>query len=228
MKTRAFLFTVGLVLAAVPASAQTAEETSPRPGGWASQANERHILVRTEFAIGARIRDPFSFGRLSPPSLLVEGTYAFIHAGRFLLGPSLGLQGGIDANGMQLAVQPGVQMYRRLSEAWNVHARVSVPLLITRGACPRPAGLAVPIDRTRDWSGSGLPANRNTVYPPGWGYCPELAVGVEVAVGGAYYVRSGLAITAEAIFDVYFGNGGAVYPIVGGGLGILVDYEVLP
>lgn len=227
MKTRAFLFAAGLVLAAVPASAQTAEEATPRPGGWTSHPNERHILVRTEFGIGARIRDPFSYGRLSPPSLLVEGTFAFIHLGRFMLGPSLGLQGGIDANGMQLAVQPGVQIYRRLSDAWNVHARVDVPLLITRGACARPAGLAVPVDRPQ-WTGNGIAANRNMVYAPGWGFCPELSVGIEVAAGGAFYVRSGLAITAEAIFDLYFGNGGAVYPIVGGGLGILVDYEVLP
>lgn len=226
MKTRAFLFAAGLSLAAVPASAQTAEEAPARPG-WVTQPNERHVLVRAEFGIGARIRDPYSYGRLSPPSVLVDATYAFLHAGRFLLGPSLGLQGGIDANGPQIAVQPGIQMYRRLTDAWNVHARVGVPLLITRGVCARPAGLAVPVDRPQ-WVGSGISANRNMVYPPGWGYCPELAVGVEVGAGGAFYIRSGLAITAEAVFDVYFGSGGAAYPIVGGGLGILVDYEVLP
>lgn len=53
-------------------------------------------------------------------------------------------------------------------------------------------------------------------------------MGFEAAVGGAFYIRSGLAITAEAVFDLYLGNGGSVYPIIGGGLGILVDYEVLP
>lgn len=189
--------------------------------------NERHLLVRAEFGIGARLRDPFSYGVLSPPSVLVEGTYAFVHLGNFLLGPSLGLQGGIDRNGMQFTVQPGVQIYRRFTSAVSAHARVDVPMLITRGACQRSPGLAIPAGSPQ-WVGSGIAPNRSVVYPPGWGYCPELSVGFEVAAGGAFYIRSGLAITAEAIFDLYLGNGGSVYPIIGGGLGILVDYEVLP
>lgn len=191
------------------------------------QPGERHVLIRTEFGIGARLRDPFSFGVLSPPSLLVEGTYAFLHLGNFLLGPSLGLQGGIDRNGAQVAVQPGVQIYRRFTEAIAAHARVDVPLLITRGACPRSAGLAIP-QGSPQWVGGGVAPNRSVVYPPGWGYCPEVSVGFEVAAGAAFYIRSGLAVTAEATFDLYLGNGGAIYPIIGGGLGILVDYEVLP
>lgn len=189
--------------------------------------NERHILLRTEFGVGARLRDPFSYGVLSPPSLLVQGTYAFLHVGNFLLGPSLGLQGGIDRNGAQVTVQPGVQIYRRFTAALAAHARVDVPVLITRGACPRGPGLMISTGSPQ-WVGGGIAPNRSVVYPPGWGFCPEVSVGLEVAVGGAFYVRSGLAVTAEAIFDIYLGNGGSIYPIIGGGLGILVDYEVLP
>lgn len=227
MKTRAFLFTVGLVLAAVPAAAQELGDPPAPSSGWTVQPNERHILLRAEFGIGARLRDPFSYGVLSPPSVLVQGTYAFLHVGKFLLGPSLGLQGGMDRNGAQFAVQPGVQIYRRFTSAVAAHARIDVPLLITRGACQRSAGLMIP-PGSPQWVGGGIAPNRSVVYPPGWGYCPELSVGFEAAVGGAFYIRSGLAITAEAVFDLYLGNGGSVYPIIGGGLGILVDYEVLP
>ncbi|MDO9020257.1 MAG: hypothetical protein Q8S73_43765 [Deltaproteobacteria bacterium] len=227
MKTRAFLFAVGLVLAALPAAAQDVSDPPAPSSGWTVHPSERHILVRTQFGIGARLRDPFSYGVLSPPSVLVQGTYAFLHLGKFLLGPSLGLQGGIDGNGAQIAVQPGVQIYRRFTDVIAAHARVDVPLLITRGACQRSPGLMVPAGSPQ-WVGSGIAANRGVVYPPGWGYCPELSVGFEVAAGAAFYVRSGLAVTAEAIFDLYLGNGGSIYPIIGGGVGILVDYEVLP
>lgn len=227
MKTRAFLFAVGLVLTALPAAAQELGDPPAPSSGWTVHPGERHILVRTQFGIGARLRDPFSYGVLSPPSVLVEGTYAFLHVGRFLLGPSLGLQGGLDRNGPQLAIQPGVQIFRRFTAAVAAHARIDVPLLITRGACERQAGLMIPTGSPQ-WVGNGIAPNRSVVYPPGWGYCSELAVGFEAAVGGAFYVRSGLAVTAEAIFDLYLGNGGAVYPVIGGGLGILVDYEVLP
>lgn len=227
MKTRAFLFATGLVLAAVPAAAQDAGDPPRASGGWAVQPGERHVLVRAQFGIGARLRDPFSYGVLSPPSVLLQGTYAFAHVGKFLLGPSLGLQGGLDANGPQFAVQPGVQIYRRFTDAVSAHARVDVPLLITRGACERPPALMLP-PGSPQWVGSGVAPNRGVVRSPGWGFCSELSVGVEVAVGGAFYVRSGLAVTAEAIFDLYLGNGRSIYPIIGGGLGILVDYEVLP
>jgi hypothetical protein len=227
VKTRAFLFALGLVLTALPAAAQELGDPPAPSSGWTVHPRERHVLVRAEFGLGARLRDPFSFGVLSPPSLLVEGTYAFLHLGNFLLGPSLGLQAGLDRNGAQIAVQPGVQIYRRFSSAISANARVDVPLLITRGACQRGAALAIPPGNSQ-WVGGGIAPNRGVVYPPGWGFCPELSVGFEVAAGAAFYIRSGVAVTAEAIFDLYLGNGGSVYPIIGGGLGILVDYEVLP
>ena len=76
--------------------------------------------------------------------------------------------------------------------------------------------------------GYGYSLNRTTLPVPSAGYCPTLGLGVEVGVGAAFYVTSGIAITAEGIFDVYFGDSRIVFPIVGGGLGVMVDYEVLP
>jgi hypothetical protein len=135
VKTRAFLFAVGLLLAAVPAAAQGLGDPPAPSSGWTVHPNERHLLVRAEFGIGARLRDPFSYGVLSPPSVLVEGTYAFLHLGNFLFGPSLGLQGGIDRNGAQFTVQPGGYTTLRLG---------AMPLPTH---CGLPAGIARPAER---------------------------------------------------------------------------------
>jgi hypothetical protein len=51
---------------------------------------------------------------------------------------------------------------------------------------------------------------------------------VELAAGGALYLLSGFAVTAEVSFNMYFGDGGIIYPLIGGGIGLLFDYEVLP
>lgn len=223
-----------VLVAAAPAAAQTprdetepnrgaaSEEGGARSGAWRHYPSERHILVRAGANVGARLSDPFAQGALAPITPYVEGTYAFVHLGSFLLGPTLNFQTGIDKTGAQFAIQPAATLYRRFNNLLGFTARVGVPLLVTRGACET------------DWLpttnrlGGGVLPNRNRIPVPGSGYCPALSVGVEAGVSGALYIRSGLAITLEASFNVYFGDGGLIYPVGGGGLGILVDYEVLP
>lgn len=222
-------FTAAVVLAPTLVSAQPAESVGANgaSSGWRVLPRERHVLLRVEGAVAARLSDPFSFGALAPPSVLVQGAFPFVHLGSFLLGPALGVQAGVDANGAQVAFQPGVTLYRRFTERWSANARVGVPILLTRGACPVPGALPVPAGRA-DLQGHGVQGNRNSVPVPGAGYCPTAAVGLEAAVGGAFYLTTGFAITAEAIFDLYFGDGSLTYPLVGGGLGVLFDYELLP
>jgi hypothetical protein len=62
---------------------------------------------------------------------------------------------------------------------------------------------------------------------------PDENVGGELALGGAFFVTSGIGVSAELVGDLFYGAGTyqvatAVYPIVSGQLGIIVDYEVLP
>jgi hypothetical protein len=62
---------------------------------------------------------------------------------------------------------------------------------------------------------------------------PDFNVGGELAAGGAYFLTAGIAVTGEAVGDLFLGAGtrqvaSAVYPILSGQLGLLVDYELLP
>lgn len=198
-------------------------EQTPTQGGWRLYPNERHILVRAEATVGARLNDPYAAGGLAPISPLLEGSYQFLHVGSFLMGPTLGFQAGFDATGAQFAVQPGWQVYRRFAGRFAATARASIPILITRGACQA--------DRVRadnGFPGFGFSLNRTTLPVPSAGYCPTASVGVELGAGGSLFITSGVALTAEVIFDTYFGDSGIVFPIIGGGLGVMVDYEVLP
>ena len=228
-------FAAATALAAPQAYAQTVpdateptgeavEAQSPgAQGGWTLYPNERHLLVRAEATLGARLNDPYAAGVLAPVSPFVEATYQFLNVRRFQMGPSLGFQAGFDASGAQFSIQPGWHVLRRFTERLAVTARADIPILITRGACAA--------DRVRadqGFPGFGHPLNRQTLPVPSAGYCPTVAVGVEVGAGAAFYVTSGVAITAEAIFDLYFGDSGIVFPILGGGVGVMVDYEVLP
>src|SRR5581483_1854659 len=121
--------------AAAPAGAQVPPETMepgavphPTGGAWPVYPGERHILVRAEATTAARLSDPFSSGALAPVTAFVEGTYAFYHLGPYLLGPSVGLQLGFDGSGSQVAVQPGVALYRRFSPTFSAMARIDVPI----------------------------------------------------------------------------------------------------
>ncbi len=62
---------------------------------------------------------------------------------------------------------------------------------------------------------------------------PDVNVGAELAVGGALFVTSKLAISGEIVGDLFYGaatreTGYPVYPIVSLQLGLLFDHEVLP
>ncbi len=62
---------------------------------------------------------------------------------------------------------------------------------------------------------------------------PDWNLGGELAVGGGYYLTSGLALTGEVVGDLFVGAGtrevrAAVYPILSGQIGLLVDWEILP
>lgn len=213
-----------------PGAGEGARASSP---GWRTYPRERHLLVRLEATGAFRLSDPLNHGAVGPIGGLVQGTYAFVHAGDLLLGPSVGVQIAGDHTGLQYAVQPGVALYRRFSPTFALTARVDVPILITRGLCddqqPRvvPDANRNPANPSTYWLGSGASAP-DRVPTPEVGFCPTTAVGVEAAAGAALYLRAGLAVTGEVTFNTYFGNGGLTYPMVGAGLGLLLDYEVLP
>lgn len=56
----------------------------------------------------------------------------------------------------------------------------------------------------------------------------DVSVGLELGLGAAVYLTSGIALTGELTGDIYFGDSMRVYPVVGLGLGLMVDYELLP
>jgi hypothetical protein len=221
-------FAAAAALAAPTAGAQTAPDmTEPAPaaptGGWRLFPNERHITVRAEGVVGARLVDHYEQGVLTPFGALLQGSFLFLKAGPLLMGPSLGVQLGFDPVGTQVAIQPGWQALWRLSPRLALTGRLDIPLLITPGACPVDRVAADP-----GFSGQGFPVNTSTLPVPSAGTCPALAFGGELGVGAALYITSGIALTAEATFDMYFGDSFLFFPIFGGGLGVMIDYEVLP
>lgn len=199
--------------------------TSGSTSGWRLYPREKHLLLRAVASTAYRINDPFAIGRLAPPTLTIDGAFTLLHFGQFQFGPYLGLQIGFDRGGAQpqFAVTPGVVLTRRFSSLFALNARVAVPLAIVRGYC-QPFALPAPTDL----QGMGSVMNRAVVQVPDTSYCPELSVGVQAAAGAAFYIRSGFAVTAEVSFDLFFGDGGIIYPLLGGGIGLLFDFEVIP
>lgn len=62
---------------------------------------------------------------------------------------------------------------------------------------------------------------------------PEFTWGFEGALGGVWFVRGGIGLTAELVGDVFYGAGtrevsAAAYPILSGQLGVTIAYEVIP
>ncbi len=62
---------------------------------------------------------------------------------------------------------------------------------------------------------------------------PNTNMGIELAAGGAYYVRSGVGITAELLGDLFWGtatpdNKRPAYPVLSGQLGVVIEWEQLP
>ncbi len=224
-------FAAAVALATPQVGAQTAGDptesgvgaSQSASGGWRRYPNERHVFVRAAGTVAARLTDPYSQGTLAPPGAYVSGGFGFLHVGPTIMGPSLGVQAGFDPVGVQVAVQPGWQMWWRLASRLAFTARVEIPILITRGACPVDY---VPADM--GFQGAGFGLNRNRLPVPATGYCPTVTVGVEAAPGLAFYVTNGVALTAEAVFDFYVGDSLLPFPLLGGAVGLMVDYEVLP
>ncbi|MBL8600996.1 MAG: hypothetical protein JNK72_03635 [Myxococcales bacterium] len=185
------------------------------------------MYVRAEFTAGARLRDPFAQGALAPPSVLVQGSYALWQFGQWSLAPSLGVQVGLGSPFVHAVIQPGVTVHRRINSMFGVHARLDVPLALTRAGVEPVTYVPVPASRPNE-IGAGTTFRRTNVPVPDVNQNLTLAPGLEVAAGASLYVRAGLALTAEVIFNGYLGDSLYFYPIVGGGLGVLVDYEILP
>lgn len=228
MRARALFFAAAAALATPTVSAQSASdlaEPTPAPsaGGWRLYPGERHITLRAEGFGGLRLSDPYAQGAATPFGALLEGSFLFLKVGPLLLGPSLGVQVGFDPVGTQAAIQPGVHALWRLGPRFGLTGRVGVPLLITPGACPVDRVMADP-----GFTGQGFPLNASTIPVPSVGNCPTLAFGAEVGAGAALYLTSGIALTAQATFSMYFGDSFLFFPVLGGGVGVLVDYEVLP
>ena len=62
---------------------------------------------------------------------------------------------------------------------------------------------------------------------------PDVTWGLEGALGGVWFVRAGLGVTAEIVGDLYYGAGtrevsAAAYPVLAGQLGLAIAYEVVP
>lgn len=219
--------------APVAARGQTVSEAEPGAGtggaagtssGWRLYPREKHLIMRVTGGTAVRLVDPFGVGRLAPSTLTVDAAFTLVHLGRFQLGPYLGLQVGFDGGGAQpqYAVVPGAVLTRRFSEVFGLNLRVGVPVAIVRGNCdpfPLPA---------QGFTGRGSVTNRGVVNVPDTSYCPTVSPGIEAAVGAAIYLRAGFAVTAEVNFNMYFGDGNIAYPFVGGALGLLFDYEVIP
>lgn len=62
---------------------------------------------------------------------------------------------------------------------------------------------------------------------------PDATLGVEGAMGGAFFFRGGLGVVAEIVGDLFYGTGTrevqtVTYPVLSGQLGLIGTYEVLP
>jgi len=62
---------------------------------------------------------------------------------------------------------------------------------------------------------------------------PDMNLGYELAVGGAWLASAGIGATAELVFDLFYGaatqeRAASAIPLLSFQLGVLVDYEVLP
>jgi hypothetical protein len=219
-------------------SASRASE-APASGGWASYPRERHLLGRLQGGIALRLFDPYSAGALAPGWIHGQAGYLFLNVGRFRMGPTLGGQLGLDPGHSrpQGALQPGWTAMTRLNPRMALLGRIDLPLVFTRswdpaqdtciylpGNPPRPGQ---PDTRVPQVQAQCQPSNMIPARVP-YGAVPALAVGLEAGATFAYFLTSGLALTAELNGGVFFGDSGVTTPLLGVGLGVLVDHELLP
>jgi hypothetical protein len=62
---------------------------------------------------------------------------------------------------------------------------------------------------------------------------PETTWGLEAALGGTFFVRGGIGVTAEVVGDLFYGAGtrdvkSVTYPVLSAQAGLVFAYEVLP
>lgn len=62
---------------------------------------------------------------------------------------------------------------------------------------------------------------------------PDMTVGVEAGLGGAFFFLGGIGVVAEMVGDLFYGTGTrevktATYPVLSGQIGLIGTYEVLP
>jgi hypothetical protein len=62
---------------------------------------------------------------------------------------------------------------------------------------------------------------------------PDTTIGLEAALGGAFFFLGGIGVVAEMVGDLFYGTGTreiatATYPVLSGQLGLIGTYEVLP
>lgn len=212
---------------------------APAAGEWRSYPNERHILGRLQGGIGLRLFDPYSAGVLAPGWIHGQVGFLLLNAGKFRMGPTLGGQLGLDPghSAPQGTIQPGFTAMYRLNSRMALLGRVDVPFLITRswdpaldtcvyltGAAPRPGQ---PDTRAVRVELQCQPSNMIPARVP-YGSVPAVAVGVEAGATFAFFLTGGFALTAELNGGAYFGDSSVTTPLLGVGLGALIDYELLP
>jgi hypothetical protein len=189
------------------------------PDGWPVISGEKHLMARITGGGAIRLLDPWGSGAFAPPWMLVQGSFLFGAGGPVRLGLSVGGQLGFDQgrSGMQYALQPGLVALIRPSGSIGLLARLDVPILFTRG------------QNTIEQLGSGtdgLTGHSPIRYPADR---PIVAtMGFELGLGATYFITSGFGIVLEVNTSLYLGDSGFSYPLLGGGLGLVVDYELLP
>jgi hypothetical protein len=242
---RKWIALVTVLAASSTAFAQVDDETASRSAsaapasGWQAYPRERHVLGRLQGGVALRLFDPYSAGVLAPGWIHGQAAYLFLNAGRYRMGPTLGAQLGLDPGHSppQGALQFGWTAMTRLTPRMALIGRVELPLVFTRswdptldtciylpGNAPRPGQ---PDTRVPQVQGQCQPSNMIPARVP-YGSVPALAVGVEAGASFAYFVTSGLAVTAELNGGAFFGDSGVTTPLIGVGLGVLVDHELLP
>lgn len=216
---RKFVAFAVVCTAANVASAQSAEGETP--SAWPTYPSERHIIGRLMGGAGLRLNDAYGAGLNTPPYVLVDGQFLFLNAGNIHMGPTVGVHLGFNsghADGVQTGIVPGWSAHWRLARPFALTARFGLPIVITRGLTTTQA-----VDDPRN--------NSSVMYTPAQapvGSTTEVGLGFELGVGGIYYITSGIGVTAEINGGLYLGNSFYTFPYVGGAVGLVIDYELLP
>jgi hypothetical protein len=201
---------VGLALGAVAASAPAraradeaqAAEPSAAPEGLGPATRSLRLLGSLAFGTGFRFNNPYRLRTelgSGGESVSMTPGYLDLGAGALFGPPSAG--------------QAGFALHLSTALA-GVRQNVLTPSVVGSYRASPTIGL---------FASAGAP---NLLGP-------DFNVGGELGLGAAYYLTSGIALRGDLYGDLFVGAGtrevrAAVYPIVSGQLGVLVDWEVLP